>query len=109
MNRRPLAPHARPHPSNGPAPARPSGGETITFTGDLTVSRNAFADQIAAAGGSVSPTPNKRTTILVLGVQDPSSFAGKAKSSKHLKVEALMAAGQAIEVLSEQELRQRMA
>lgn len=92
--------------SNGEGPLA---GENITFTGDLTVSRNAFADQIAAAGGSVSPTPNKRTTILVLGVQDLSSFAGKAKSSKHLKAEALMAAGQAIEVLSEQELRQRMA
>lgn len=91
-----------------PSDDGPLAGEYVTFTGDMSVARSQFADQIAAAGGSVSPSPNRRTTILVLGIQDPSSFAGKAKSSKHLKAEELIAAGQRIEILSEQQLRQRM-
>lgn len=92
-----------------PQGAGPLAGACITFTGELSVPRGLFANQIAEAGGAVSPSPNRRTTILILGVQDPSSFAGKTKSSKHLKAEELMAAGQAIEILTEQELRQRMA
>lgn len=84
-------------------------GESITFTGDLTVPRGEMADLIAAAGGAVSPAPNRRTTMLVLGVQDPSTFAGKSKSSKHLKAEELIAAGQPITILTEAELRQRLA
>ena len=84
-------------------------GESITFTGDLSVSRGEMADLIAAAGGAVSPSPNRRTTMLVLGAQDPSSFAGKAKSSKHLKAEELIAAGQPITILTEAEFRQRLA
>lgn len=84
-------------------------GECITFTGDLTVPRGEMADLIAAAGGAVSPSPNRRTTMLVLGAQDPSTFAGKSKSSKHLKAEELIAAGQAIAIVTEAELRQRLA
>lgn len=84
-------------------------GEYITITGDLSVSRGEMADLIAAAGGAVSPSPNRRTTMLVLGAQDPSTFAGKPKSSKHLKAEELIANGQAIAILTEAELLDRMA
>lgn len=108
-----------PHPTSQPREAEslvripqgagPLAGECITFTGALSVPRGLFANQIADAGGGVSPSPNRRTTILIVGVQDPTSFAGKTKSSKHLKAEELIATGQAIEILTEQELRQRMA
>lgn len=84
-------------------------GECITITGDLSVSRGEMADRIAAAGGAVSPSPNRRTTMLVLGAQEPSTFAGKLKSSKHLKAEELIANGQAIAILTEAELLDRMA
>lgn len=87
----------------------PLAGECITITGDLSVSRAEMADLIASAGGAVSPSPNRGTTMLVLGAQDPSTFAGKSKSSKHLKAEALIAGGQAILIVTEAELRQRLA
>ncbi len=83
-------------------------GECITITGDLSVSRSEMADQIAAAGGAVSPSPNRRTTMLVLGAQDASTFAGKLKSAKYLKADELIAAGQAITIVTETELRRRM-
>ena len=86
----------------------PLAGECITITGDLTVSRAEMADLIASAGGAVSPSPNRGTTMLVLGAQDPSTFAGKSKSSKHLKAEELIAGGQAILIVTEAELRQRL-
>lgn len=83
-------------------------GECVTFTGGLSRSRRQMANLIAAAGGAVSTNPNHSTTILVLGTQDPSTLAGKAKSFKHLKAEELMATGQRITILTEAELRMRL-
>lgn len=101
---------------NGPPPSkrikrRPAGdgplaGECVCVSGDLSVGRSAFADEVAAAGGAVSATPMRKTTIMVLGDQDPSKFApGATKSAKHLKAEELVRSGQAIRFLSENELR----
>lgn len=79
----------------------PLAGECIAMTGDFALSKAEMADRIAAAGGAVSPSVTKKTTILVLGVQDPSSFAGKAKSAKHLKAEDAISQGQPVRIMAE--------
>jgi DNA polymerase-3 subunit epsilon len=87
----------------------PLAGHCVVMTGDFSAPKPELADLIAQAGGSVSASVSKRTTILVLGVQDPSTFAGKPKSSKHLKAEELIAAGHHIQIFDERELRSRLA
>ena len=88
--------------------AGPLAGHSVTFTGDFSVPRNQLADAVCAAGGAVTTGPTKKTTLFVMGVQDPSSFAGKAKSSKHLKAEELMSAGQPLRIIDEAQLRSMM-
>lgn len=84
-------------------------GQCVAMTGDFTLTKSQMADAIAEAGGNVSPTVTKKTTILVLGVQDPSSFAGKPKSSKHTKADEMIAAGQPITIMSEAEFMAALA
>lgn len=82
----------------------PSGmfsGETIVFTGALTITRTEAADLAAKTGCDVGAGVTKKTTLLVVGDQDLSKLAGKEKSSKHLKAEALIRDGAAIRILSE--------
>ncbi|WP_426036455.1 exonuclease domain-containing protein [Brevundimonas sp. DC300-4] len=104
------APVARQPRSSGPV-ARQGGAEgpltdqCIVMTGDFTVPKSAMADLIAAAGGAVTSTVSRKTTMLVLGVQDSTTFAGKDKSAKHLKAEELAAAGQLLRIVTEVELR----
>jgi DNA polymerase-3 subunit epsilon len=83
-------------------------GETVVMTGDFAASKGEMADQIQAAGGSVAASVSRKTTMLVLGRQDPSTFAGKEKSSKHLRAEELLAAGQRLVIISEAELLGRL-
>lgn len=78
-------------------------GECVAMTGDFTLTKSQMADAIAEAGGNVTATVTKKTTILVLGVQDPASFAGKPKSSKHIKADELIASGQPIRIMSQSE------
>ncbi|MGH7488266.1 MAG: exonuclease domain-containing protein [bacterium] len=88
---------------------RPAGGEgplaeeVVVFTGNLGLTRGAAADLAHAAGAAVENGVTKRTTILVVGDQDIKMLAGKAKSSKHLKAESLIANGKAIRILQESE------
>ena len=94
--------------------ARPGGegplkGHCVCMSGDMSIPKSALADQISAAGGQVTSSVSRKTTILVLGAQDVSSFAGKAKSAKHLKAEELQASGYTLEIISESELRTRMS
>lgn len=75
-------------------------GETIVFTGELTIDRAGAADRAAAAGGNVDPGVTKRTTMLVVGERD--ILPGwAAKSGKHRKAEVLISQGQAIRIVSE--------
>lgn len=99
----------RPRSHSREGGAGPLAGECVTFTGEFSVSRAELADQLAAAGAATTNAPTRKTTIFAIGAQDPSSFAGKPKSSKHLKVEQLIAAGQKIEVVDEAGLRRLMA
>lgn len=94
------APVARQGSADGPLR-----DECVVMTGDFTAPKAAMADLIAAAGGAVTSTVSRKTTMLVLGVQDPTTFAGKDKSAKHLKAEELAAAGQPLRIVTEAELR----
>jgi DNA polymerase-3 subunit epsilon len=76
-------------------------GETIVFTGALTIPRREAADLAAQAGCDVADNVTKETTLLVAGNQDIRMLAGQQKSSKHRKAENLIAKGQAIQILGE--------
>lgn len=90
--------------SVAPGQAGPLAGHQVVITGDLSVGRSEAAARIVAAGGGVAGSPSRKTTLLVLGAQDPATFAGKPKSAKHMKAEALIAEGQALRIIHESEL-----
>jgi len=106
---------AAPRKPRSKAPvARPGGsgplaGECVCMTGDMSVPKPKMADEIAAAGGSVTSTVSGKTTILVLGHQDVSTFAGKDKSAKHIKAEVMNAAGHHVRIMVEHEFRMLLA
>jgi DNA polymerase III subunit epsilon len=76
-------------------------GETIVFTGALSIPRREAAALAAGLGCTVEAGVTKRTTLLVVGDQDVVRLAGFEKSSKHRKAEEFIAAGQAIRILRE--------
>lgn len=78
-------------------------GEVLVFTGSLCEPRQFAADRAAAAGCRVDDGVTKHTTILVVGNQDIRVLAGKPKSSKHLKAEALIAKGQQLRIITERD------
>ena len=80
-------------------------GETMVFTGALSVPRREAAVMAAAVGCAVSEAVNRGTTILVVGDQDIGRLAGHDKSSKHRKVEELIQRGQEIRILVESDFR----
>lgn len=85
-------------------PGNPDGplyGETLTFTGTLSMPRPQAATLAAEMGCTVGDGVTKKTTILVVGDQDLRLLAGKTKSNKHLKAEKLMADGQQIRIIGE--------
>lgn len=85
-------------------PGNPDGplfGETIVFTGSLSMPRKDAVAQAVDIGCTVADTVNKKVTMLVVGDQDIVKLAGHVKSSKHRKAEALIAAGQRIRILRE--------
>jgi DNA polymerase-3 subunit epsilon len=84
-------------------PEGPLCGEVLVFTGSLLQTRQAAADRAAAAGCRVDDGVTKHTTILVVGDQDIRKLAGKEKSSKHLKAEALIAKGQQLRIVAERD------
>ncbi len=78
-------------------------GETIVFTGKLSIVRREAADIAAQAGCSVVGNVSKEVTMLVVGTQNKSQLDGYEKSSKHRKAEALINRGADIQILSEQD------
>lgn len=78
-------------------------GEVIVFTGQLNLSR-AEASKIASEQGcTVATSVSKKTTKLVVGLQDDSKLNGYKKSTKHRKAEEIIKAGGDIEILSEKD------
>ena len=103
--RRPVLPASR-SPSSlsvkrDPNPDGPLSGETVVFTGALGITRAEAADLAAAAGCAVGVGVTKKTTMLVVGIQDASKLKGYEKSGKHRKAELLVERGAAIQILSE--------
>jgi len=78
-------------------------GQVVVFTGDLEMPRQEAADLAASIGCRVGSSVTKKTTILVVGEQDISKFAGKEKSNKQLKAEFLISQGKNIRTINELE------
>lgn len=81
-------------------------GEILVFTGALEIPRREAADLAASIGCTVAPGVTKKTSMLVVGDQDISKLAGKAKSSKHLKAEQLISKGQIIRIIKESDFKE---
>ena len=78
-------------------------GENLVFTGALFLPRNEAAKIAANLGCNVSDAVSKKTTILVVGIQDENKLAGYDKSSKHRKAEEFIKKGFPIKILSERD------
>jgi len=76
-------------------------GDSIVFTGKLSLVRREAADLAAKSGANVANSVSRSTTILVVGVQDLRRTNGRSKSSKHRKAEALKQAGHPISIIGE--------
>lgn len=78
--------------------------KTICFTGTLSsMDRKDAAQLIVNKGGTFGNTVTKKTNYLVMGIQDYSKFTDGQKSSKLKKAEELIAKGQDLEIISEDE------
>ena len=83
-------------------------GETIVFTGALSIPRREAVDMAAKAGCDVTNSVTKKITMLVVGTQDRRKLNGYEKSSKHRKAEALIEMGVDIQILSERDYSELM-
>ena len=78
-------------------------GEALVFTGSLDMTRKEATDLATQVGCKVQRNVTKRTTLLVVGLQDKSRLNGYTKSSKHRKAETLIQKGAGIQILSEKD------
>ena len=76
-------------------------GENIVFKGTLSRPRAEMAKIAADLGCNISNGVTKKTTMLVVGIQDIPKLAGYEKSSKHRKAEELIAKDFDIKILDE--------
>lgn len=83
--------------------AGPLAGESLVFTGSLSVPRRDAANMAARAGAAVSNSVTRKTRILVVGVQDLRRTGESGKSSKHQKAESLVRDGFDIVIVSEED------
>lgn len=89
------------HHATAGNPDGPLSGNTIVFTGALSMPRWEAAQHAANAGCDVADSVTKHTTLLVVGDQDVARLAGHEKSNKHRKAEAIIAKGAALRILCE--------
>ncbi len=75
----------------------------IVFTGAMDMTRSEAAELAAHHGFEYSGTVTKKTTILVVGSQDPRRLKGSNKSSKQRKAEKYIEEGQQISIYGEDE------
>ena len=79
-------------------------GENIVFTGELMLTRHDSGTIAAELGCNVSNSVTKKTTMLVVGIQEDYKLVpGQTKSSKHRKAGELIKKGQKIRILSEKD------
>jgi DNA polymerase-3 subunit epsilon len=84
-------------------PEGPLFGERVLFTGALSLPRREAASLAERAGCDVASTPSRHITILVVGAQDLRRTLGRTKSSKHRKVEELIAGGCDVSIIGEED------
>lgn len=84
-------------------------GETVVFTGSLSMPRREAADLAAAAGCEVTRTVSRSVTILVVGDLDSDPGAAGRKSGKHRRAEELAAEGHAIRIIGESDFATLLA
>ena len=84
---------------------QPLQGETVVLTGVFEiVQRERLEDLVVRAGGKLAAAVTKKTTRVAVGQPDQRTLAaGRSKSTKQARAEALQTAGQAITIVSEQE------
>lgn len=75
-------------------------GQTIVFTGELSIDRAKAADMAAEAGGTVIPNVTKKTTMLIVGERDLQP-GWPTKSTKHRRAEELIGQGIDIRIVGE--------
>jgi DNA polymerase-3 subunit epsilon len=78
-------------------------GETIVFTGALSIPRNEAGIMASKLGCCVTNSITKNTTMLVVGFQDTTKLGGYDKSTKHRKAEELIEKETKIKILSEKD------
>ena len=83
------------------SPDGPLFGETIVFTGALSIPRREASVLAAQMGCQIGKSVTKTTSLLVVGDVDVAMLAGHQKSSKQRRAEELIAAGQEIRMLAE--------
>lgn len=101
--RMPIEPHKTTRIAREGKEGLPLSGQTVVFTGSLAMPRREAADMAASSGCAVSDSVTKRTTMLVVGIQDEGKLNGYAKSAKQRKAESLVAKGADIQILSEED------
>lgn len=82
----------------------PLEGESVVFTGRLSLPRPQLVEAVTALGGESKvdgASVTKKTTMLVMGTQDLERLGGKDKSSKHIKAEKIQQQGGDIQILGE--------
>lgn len=77
-------------------------GKTIVFTGTLvSMTRREAAQKVVDVGGLFQDGINKSSNYLVMGLQEYAKFKDKKHSSKTLKAMKLIAEGQDLEIIEE--------
>lgn len=92
---------AAPHDGAKPNPDGEYFGDTIVFTGTLSIVRAKACAQACVKGFAVSSKVSGKTNYLVKGLSDPIKLCGKDKSQKEMKALELIKQGQEIVFLSE--------
>lgn len=84
-------------------PSGPLHGYSVVFTGELSRSRKEAANQASAAGVCVRETVNKDIDYLVVGFPSHIHWKDHKLSAKQVAANQLIAQGQKIKILSEEE------
>ena len=91
-------------------PDGPMAGEVVSFTGRISWSREDAQEMVIRNGGTCNAgKPTKKTTILVTGDYDESSLRpGMTFGSKLARAFELVEQGQKLEIMTEEDFRQRL-
>lgn len=86
-------------------------GERVVFTGTLQHGRRADVEQlVSAVGGVADKSLTKHTTLLVVGIPNPSAWKeGTSASRKLIKAIQLRESGSPLEVITEEEFFHRLS